>query len=105
MEIIGPYELGHILGKGASAQVRLGTHRTTGDEVAIKLIPKNGGRLTASTSLLEVNLGARQSISPTTSLGNQRLPPAIEREVGILKLLDHPNLLRLVDLWENKDYM
>lgn len=105
METIGPYELGHVLGQGASAEVRLGTHRYTGEEVAIKVIRKHEGTITTSTSLAEVNLPLRKSVSPTTSQGNQRLPPAIEREVGILKLLDHPNLLRLVDLWENKDTM
>ncbi|KAK5663219.1 hypothetical protein OQA88_6637 [Cercophora sp. LCS_1] len=107
MATIGPYDLGTALGSGATAQVRLGTHRVTGDVVAIKMISKARVGLTMARSLANVleRDGPGSSSSDTTSQGHEHLPLAVEREVGILKLLDHPHLLQLVDVWENKDYV
>jgi serine/threonine-protein kinase HSL1, negative regulator of Swe1 kinase len=30
---------------------------------------------------------------------------AVQREIVIMKLLDHPNVLKLYDLWENRDQL
>ncbi|KAF0988673.1 hypothetical protein HZS_2956, partial [Henneguya salminicola] len=66
MEKIGKYHVCKILGKGNFSQVRLAIHILTKKEVAIKIIDKSN--LTASLLI------------------------KLEREVRILKMLDHPNI-------------
>ena len=31
------------------------------------------------------------------------VPSGIEREIVIMKLLEHPNIVKLYDVWENKN--
>ena len=33
---------------------------------------------------------------------SKNLPFAIEREVVVMKLMSHPNIIKLFDLWENR---
>ena len=33
------------------------------------------------------------------------IPLGLEREIAIMKLLDHPNIVRLFDVWENRNEM
>lgn len=75
---IGPWQLGKTLGRGSSGRVRLAKHADTGQLAAVKIVPK-----TAPNELSGV-------------------PYGIEREVIIMKLLEHPNVMRLYDVWENK---
>lgn len=79
---IGPWRLGKTLGRGASGRVLLGVHQTTGQKAAVKVVSK---------SELE------ESHHATKSGG---LTYGIEREIIIMKLLTHPNVLRLYDVWE-----
>ena len=37
--------------------------------------------------------------------GEIRVPMAIEREVAILKLIEHPHIMQLYDIWENRSEM
>lgn len=37
--------------------------------------------------------------------GEMRVPMAIEREVAILKLIEHPHIMKLYDIWENRSEM
>ncbi|KAM7208897.1 hypothetical protein V8F20_000775 [Naviculisporaceae sp. PSN 640] len=100
---IGPWQLGKTLGKGSQARVRLAKHRVTGRLVAIKIVPKNPAQLTQAGSLANLDaLEKRKSAGNTTETGLRRMPLAIEREIAILKLVQHPNILSLVDIWENR---
>lgn len=72
---IGPWRLGRTLGKGSTGRVRLGKHAKTGMLAAIKIIPKLQGK--------------------------HSLPYGIEREIIIMKLISHPNIMGLYDVWEN----
>jgi hypothetical protein len=36
---------------------------------------------------------------------SKRVPVAIEREVAILKMIDHPNICEVFDIWENRSDM
>jgi len=74
------YSLGEILGEGAFSVVKLATNKKTKQKVAVKIISKSG--------LSEVDeLSLRQ-------------------EVAILKDLNHPNIVQLVDYFEEpKEYM
>lgn len=75
-KIVGAYELGKTLGKGTYSTVKKAYHVVTRHEVAIKIM-KPG-----STCDME----------------------DIEREIAILKLLKHPNIIELLDvIHEEKD--
>lgn len=67
-KVIGPYELGKTLGKGTYSTVKRAVHMETGTEVAIKIAKKDCD------------------------------PDDIDREIAILKLLKHPNIVRLLDV-------
>ncbi|KAK4102067.1 Pkinase-domain-containing protein [Parathielavia hyrcaniae] len=99
---IGPWQLGKTLGKGSSARVRLARHRVSHQLVAIKIVAKSTAHMTQAGSL--ANLDRIDYRNPTTGAdgGLRRMPLAIEREVAILKLIRHPNIIELLDIWENR---
>lgn len=78
---IGPWQLGRTLGRGSSGRVRLAKHSETGKLAAVKIVPK-------APQPDEVSRASE-------SYG-------IEREVIIMKLIEHPNIMGLFDVWENK---
>ncbi|CAK7896867.1 serine/threonine-protein kinase Gin4p [[Candida] anglica] len=83
---IGPWKLGKTLGRGATGRVLLATHHITGQKAAVKVVSKS-----------EL---ADENEPPKKSADNVGLPYGIEREIIIMKLLAHPNVLRLYDVWE-----
>ncbi|ORY86934.1 hypothetical protein BCR37DRAFT_390658 [Protomyces lactucae-debilis] len=87
---IGPWRLGRTLGRGSSGRVRLAKHAVTGKLAAVKIVPK----LSASTVRKD------DQGRPRDKVGG--LPYGIDREVVIMKLIEHPNIMRLYDVWENK---
>ncbi|KAG2187892.1 hypothetical protein INT44_000642 [Umbelopsis vinacea] len=70
---IGNYWLGKTLGHGSSGCVKLGFHKTTMEKVAIKIISK------AYLQTSEI------------------LANATKREMAILKLVRHPNVVRYIE--------
>ncbi|PIO76114.1 hypothetical protein TELCIR_01822 [Teladorsagia circumcincta] len=74
----GPYKLEKTLGKGQTGLVKTGTHCITGRKVAIKIVNKEK----LSDSVLQ----------------------KVEREIAIMKLIEHPHVLHLYDVYENKKY-
>ncbi|EAQ89890.1 hypothetical protein CHGG_06509 [Chaetomium globosum CBS 148.51] len=99
---IGPWQLGKTLGKGSSARVRLARHRVSHQLVAVKIVAKSTAHMTQAGSL--ANLDHIDYRKPTIGAdgGLRRMPLAIEREVAILKLIRHPNIIELLDIWENR---
>ncbi|TVY83053.1 Serine/threonine-protein kinase [Lachnellula suecica] len=97
---IGPWRLGKTLGKGATARVRLARHAYTGQEAAIKIVQKNNAQISQAGSLAE--LDRAEAKIPDSGDGLRRMPVGIEREVAIMKLIQHPNIMRLYDIWENR---
>ncbi|KAI0419039.1 hypothetical protein F5X98DRAFT_362741 [Xylaria grammica] len=96
---IGPWQLGKTLGKGSAARVRLARHHTTQDIVAVKILAKNSNQMTAAGSMAELDKWDRTR----DEFHSQRhMPLSIEREVAILKLIDHPHIVKLHDIWENR---
>ncbi|KAI8598359.1 kinase-like domain-containing protein [Dissophora ornata] len=77
-EYVGPYLLGKTLGKGSSGCVKLARHRKTNEQAAVKIISK--------ASL--VNRAA--------------VHRGIEREIAIMKLINHPHVIRLYDVYETE---
>ncbi|TPX39364.1 hypothetical protein SeLEV6574_g07267, partial [Synchytrium endobioticum] len=80
---IGPYLLGKTLGVGSTGRVKLGTHIETTQRVAIKII-------------------SRESLPQTQSLEKKSATNMkIEREITIMRLIQHPHVLQLFDVYES----
>jgi len=58
--------------------------------------------MTQAGSLAELDQWDRQREEYQTE---NHIPLSIEREVAILKLIDHPNIMKLYDIWENRSEM
>ncbi|KAH9394599.1 Serine/threonine-protein kinase brsk1 [Tyrophagus putrescentiae] len=78
-QYVGPYRLEKTLGKGQTGLVKLGVHCVTGKKVAVKIV----NREKLSESVLQ----------------------KVEREIAIMKLIEHPHVLGLFDVYENKKYL
>lgn len=100
---VGPWQLGKTLGKGSSARVRLARHTSTHQYVAVKIVAKSTCKMTQAGSLAK--LDEIDSAAPEKVEGMRRMPIALEREVAILKLIEHPNIVKLYDIWENSNEM
>ncbi|KAF5226995.1 hypothetical protein FANTH_14914, partial [Fusarium anthophilum] len=97
---IGPWQLGRTLGKGSSARVRLCRHTGTNQLAAVKIVNRRMAYLVQDSSLAA--LSKWDNNLPDQIDGEMRVPMAIEREVAILKLIEHPNIMKLYDIWENR---
>lgn len=85
---IGPWKLGRTLGRGSTGRVRLAKNVHTGKLAAVKIVPK---------------LNFKKIENPKyKNSDNTHLPYGIEREIIIMKLISHPNIMGLYDVWENK---
>ncbi|KAK4702047.1 hypothetical protein P7C70_g4180, partial [Phenoliferia sp. Uapishka_3] len=102
-ETVGPWRIGKDLGKGSSGKedegggvgsltrtfthltgrVKLAKHLETGAYAAIKIVPK-------------------PRPAPGSEEKADKMLLGIEREIVIMKLIEHPNVLRLIDVWETK---
>ena len=98
---IGPWQLGRTIGRGGCSRVRLVRHSGTGQYGAAKIISKATAEKVRALSLANLIQSAEQD--PTLHPGGKVIPFGLEREICIMKLLDHPNIVRLYDIWENRD--
>ena len=73
------YEVKEAVGKGKFGTVKLGIHKKTGKKVAVKIMKKK--QMTVQDIELQM------------------------REIEILKICQHPNIIRLLDVFENQDYI
>uniref|UniRef100_A0A8C7XQ62 Si:ch211-255p10.4 n=1 Tax=Oryzias sinensis TaxID=183150 RepID=A0A8C7XQ62_9TELE len=78
-QYVGPYRLEKTLGKGQTGLVKLGVHCITAQKVAIKIVN-------------------REKLSESVLM-------KVEREIAILKLIEHPHVLKLHDVYENNKYL
>jgi serine/threonine-protein kinase HSL1, negative regulator of Swe1 kinase len=96
---VGPWQLGKTLGKGATGRVRLAKHALTGQSAAIKIVSKKSAALVQSASMVNMD---ETLMKASGGNGNRMMPFGIEREVVIMKLIEHPNIINLYDVWENR---
>ena len=78
--IIGGYRVGRVLGEGGFGAVRLGVHSVTGDQVAMKFLNKGG-----SMSAAEAD--------------------RVATEIACLAELEHPNVIRLIRVLNEPDFV
>jgi serine/threonine-protein kinase HSL1 (negative regulator of Swe1 kinase) len=98
---IGPWNLGKTIGRGGCSRVRIVRHATTGQYGAAKIISKATADKVRALSL--ANLVQSAQHDPTMFADGKIIPFGLEREICIMKLLDHPNIVRLYDIWENRN--
>eukprot|EP01103_Thecamoeba_quadrilineata_P013662 TRINITY_DN3853_c0_g1_i1.p1 TRINITY_DN3853_c0_g1~~TRINITY_DN3853_c0_g1_i1.p1 ORF type:complete len:793 (-),score=174.57 TRINITY_DN3853_c0_g1_i1:92-2470(-) len=79
---IGPWILGVFLGQGYAAQVREACHEKTGQKAAIKILTKDD-----------------------TNEKADLLKKMREKEITIMKLVDHPNIVKLYDVYETANHI
>ncbi|KAI8349419.1 kinase-like domain-containing protein [Blakeslea trispora] len=77
-KMLGDYAILSTIGHGSTGKVKLGIHQRTGKKVAIKIIPR-------------------------TQLSSSLKKQAVERELAILQLLHHPNLIELYQVWQDAE--
>ncbi|KAI5964340.1 HSL1 [Candida pseudojiufengensis] len=94
---IGPWKLGRTLGRGSTGRVRLAKNVETGQLAAVKIVPKSNFKKFENPKY------KRGVLEDGDDEDAQRLPYGIEREIIIMKLMSHPNIMGLYDVWENKN--
>jgi Protein kinase domain len=99
---VGPWQLGRTLGKGATGRVRLAKHAMTGQVAAVKIVSKKSASMAQSASMLQMTKVSKEDPNMPSSAGFRMMPFNIEREVVIMKLIAHPNIVNLYDVWENR---
>lgn len=96
---VGPWELGKTIGRGGCARVRVVRHVVTNQKGAAKIVTKSIAEQVCAISM--ANLVKSAQDDPNTTLDGPVIPFGLEREICIMKLLDHPHIVRLLDVWEN----
>lgn len=96
---VGPWQLGKTLGKGATGRVRLAKHAVTGQTAAIKIVSKKSAAMVQSESIAAMDRNVSHFNGFSTA---RQMPCGIEREVVIMKLIEHSNVISLYDVWENR---
>ncbi|XP_028092738.1 CBL-interacting serine/threonine-protein kinase 9-like [Camellia sinensis] len=74
---VGKYEIGKTLGEGSFAKVKYAKNTETGDSVAIKIIDRD-------------------------RVLRHKILSQIKREISTMKLIKHPNVLKLIEVMASK---
>jgi serine/threonine protein kinase len=98
---VGPWLLGRTIGRGGCSRVRAVRHYVTGQEGAAKIIAKSTAEKVRALSL--ANLIKDSETDDTLHHGGKLIPFGLEREIVIMKLLSHKNIVKLFDVWENRN--
>ncbi|GAY45793.1 hypothetical protein CUMW_092060 [Citrus unshiu] len=73
---VGKYELGRTLGEGSFAKVKFAKNVETGDFVAIKIVDRD-------------------------QVLRHKMVEQIKREISTMKLIKHPNVIKIIEVTEN----
>jgi serine/threonine protein kinase len=76
--------------EGITGRVKIARHISTGEYAAVKIVSK------------QALITSRMSMSGMTEQADKILL-SIEREIVLMKLIDHPNVLSLYDVWETSN--
>ncbi|KAJ7733238.1 kinase-like domain-containing protein [Mycena maculata] len=83
---IGLWKIGRTIGTGSSGRVRIARNSKTGQYAAIKIVSK---------TVLDSTRSLNHLVDDT-----EHSQLSLEREIVVMKLIDHPNIMRLYDVWE-----
>lgn len=78
--MFGPYVLGKTIGQGEFGKVKVSLHKDTGKEVAIKFVKKE-------------------------AVASSQQQEKLAREIGILQSIDHPYIVKLIEVIETETYI
>ena len=78
---IGDYYVLESIGSGSYGKVKLAEHKDTGQKVAIKIVKKNAIENRPDMAI------------------------KIQREISLMRLLDHPHLMKLIDVCESPRHL
>ncbi|KAI8612311.1 kinase-like domain-containing protein, partial [Chytriomyces sp. MP71] len=78
--IVSNYRLEKTIGQGTYGKVKLGTHITTGEQAAVKVIEK-------------------------AQIKSSKQVARLQREIRFLKLLHHPHIVKVYDVIETDDFI
>ncbi|KAK1232466.1 serine/threonine-protein kinase gin4 [Marasmius sp. AFHP31] len=87
-KFIGPWIIGECVGKGASGRVKIAKHRITGQLAAVKILP------------LAPLVNSRVNVTIEQQAKSEKQRLGIDREITMMKLMNHPNILRIYDVYE-----
>ncbi|TKA69862.1 hypothetical protein B0A55_08926, partial [Friedmanniomyces simplex] len=99
---IGHWQLGKTIGKGGCSRVRVVRHRFRDQYGAVKIITRSTAESTRAQSLANLIESTKGNASFSAS-GQKPIPFGLEREIAVMKLLEHQNIVRLYDVWENRN--
>lgn len=99
---IGHWQLGKTIGKGGCSRVRVVRHRFRDQYGAVKIITRSTAESTRAQSLANL-IESTKGNQSFTAAGHKPIPYGLEREIAVMKLLEHPNIVRLYDVWENRN--
>ncbi|KAF6167455.1 hypothetical protein GIB67_031656 [Kingdonia uniflora] len=103
---IGKYELGRTLGEGSFAKVKFARNCETGENVAIKILDKE--KLLKHKMIGQVKLpalGSRENRVQCAAAEDGPTRVALEqikREISTMKLIRHPNVIRMYEVMASK---
>ena len=97
---IGNWQLGKTIGKGGCSRVRIVRHKTRDQYGAVKIITRSVAESTRAQSLANLIESSKISVFAPVP-GYKPIPYGLEREIAVMKLLEHPNIVKLYDVWEN----
>lgn len=101
--LIGRWQLGKTIGRGGCSTVRMVRHIDSGQVGAVKIISRKMAEQVRAQSLANLAATPEKSLQDLVAAGKAAAPPppGLMREITIMKLLDHPNIIKLFDVWEN----
>jgi BR serine/threonine kinase len=70
-----------VLGEGTTGKVKLAYHKDSGEQVAIKIVPKSA------------------------FIQKPDLENKVRREIALMKVVSHPNILKLIDVLESDRHL
>ncbi|KAK3110778.1 serine/threonine-protein kinase gin4 [Teratosphaeriaceae sp. CCFEE 6253] len=101
-QYIGHWQLGKTIGKGGCSRVRVVRHRFRDQYGAVKIITRSTAESTRAQSLANLIESTKGNAS-FSATGQKPIPFGLEREIAVMKLLEHQNIVRLYDVWENRN--
>ncbi|KAL5994818.1 CBL-interacting serine/threonine-protein kinase 3 [Asimina triloba] len=96
---IGKYELGRTIGEGTFAKVKFARNLETGEPVALKILDKEK---VLKHKMVEQTTGGKRLETYKVLREERGRSKLIQREIATMKLIKHPNVVRLYEVMGSK---